>query len=226
MGPSVPKTDRKGLRTAPGAVILAFACSTLMLASCSSRFANGRMEAISKAENPVRIDLAFDNGSYAVEPSEVSFYLSDQPLERLIDGDITDAAIIHAQLLWSPQPGSTPVDPTATNLTLRLALLVDGELGVYGGAGFAWPSGTKGEGPMELEIVGSTLTLLHSTEGFRDLLSPVMLLGRLNAPFDPVNTLRNRQAASQLVTDRLGRTQWVLRNVTSSGERVALRVDP
>ena len=66
-----------------------------------------------------------------------------------------------------------------------------------------------GEGPVELDLVGSTLTLLHSTENFRDLLSPVLVLGTIQAPLDPVGTLRYRQAASQIVTDKLGRTQWI-----------------
>jgi hypothetical protein len=205
---------------------LALLGGSLLLASCISSQPSGRLEATSKAENPVRVDLAFQHGSYSVEPSEVSFYLSDQPLESLVKGEIRDAMVLHAQLLWSPKPGSTPVDPTATNLTLRLALFVDGELGVYGGAGFAWPSGTIGDGPMDLKIVGSTLTLLHSTDGFRDLLSPVMLLGRVNAPFDPVKTLRLRQAASQRVTDLLGRTQWVRSDLTSFEGRVALQAGP
>ena len=200
--------------------------TALLQASCISNHATGRVEVISKAENPVRVDLRFDNGSYSVEPSDTSFYLSNLNLDELIEGPVENAQILHAQLLWSPKPGATPVDPTATNLTLRLAIFVDGELGIYGGAGFAWPSGTIGESAVELEIVGSTLTLLHATEGFRDLLSPVLLLGQVSAPFDPVKTLRTRQAASQLVTDRLGRTQWVLDPFSSFVERVALRADP
>jgi hypothetical protein len=206
-----------------GVVIIAF---TLLQASCISNHASGRVEMISRAENPVRVDLRFDNGSYSVEPSDTSFYISNLTLEELIDGPVINAQILHAQLLWSPKPGATPVDPTATNLTLRLAIFVDGQLGVYGGAGFAWPSGSIGDGPVELEIVGSTLTLLHSTDGFRDLLSPVLLIGQISAPFDPVRTLRTRQAASQLVTNRLGRTQWVFDALSSFEEQVALRADP
>ncbi len=202
-----------------------FTCA-LLQASCISNHASGRVEMISKAENPVRVDMRFEHGSYSVEPSDTSFYLSNLTLEELLEKPKSDAQILHAQLLWTPKPGATPVDPTATNLTLRLAIFVDGELGIYGGAGFAWPSGSVGEGPVELEIVGSTLTLLQSTEGFRDLLSPVLLVGQISAPLDPVRTLRTRQAASQMVTDRLGRTQWVREALSSFEEQVALRADP
>ena len=202
-----------------------FTCM-LLQASCVSNHANGQVEMISRAENPVRVDMRFEHGSYSVEPSDTSFYLSNLTLEELLKEPVEDAQILHAQLLWSPKPGATTVDPTATNLTLRLAIFVDGEMGIYGGAGFAWPSGSIGEGPVELEIVGSTLTLLQSTDGFRDLLSPVLLVGQIGAPLDPVRTLRIRQAASQLVTDRLGRTQWVHEPLSSFEEQVALRADP
>ena len=199
----------------------------LLSTGCFSNRAAGRIEAVSKAEDPVRVDLEFPDGCYTVEPSELSMYASDLDLEELMDGSVTQGKILHAQLLWSPLPGSTPVDPTATNLTLRLVLISDGELGLYGGAGFAWPRGTIGEDPVELDIVGSTLTLLHATEGFRDLLSPMMIVGRLKADHDPVKTLRVRQAASQLVTDMLGETQWVGPEVNPSWvARAVLPADP
>lgn len=181
----------------------------VMLTACVSNYPAGHLHAVSRAQNPVSLDLELHHGAYAVEPAQTSFYLSDRTLEELLQSDLDEAQIIHAQLLWIPKPGSTPVDPTATNVTLRLALLVDGELGIYGGAGFAWPSGRIGEGVVELELVGSTLTLLHATEHFRDLLSPVLVIGTIRAPFDPITTLRTRQATSQLVTDKLGRTQWL-----------------
>ena len=195
----------------------------MLCSGCFSDLSTGRIEAVSKAEDPVRVDLDFPGGIYTVEPSELSMYASDLALEQLLEGTVAQGQILHAQLLWSPLPGSTPVDPTATNLTLRLVLISDGEMGLYGGAGFAWPRGTIGEESIELDIVGSTLTLLHSTEGFRDLLSPMMIVGRLKADHDPVMTLRTRQAASQLVTDMLGTTQWVGTGISPSW---VARVEP
>ena len=175
--------------------------------------------ATSLAEDPASLQLSLQNGCYANEPAESSFFLSNRTLEELTKGDVKDALILHAQLLWEPKPGSTPVDPTATNVVLRLVLITQGELGIYGGAGFAWPNGTSGKTAMSLNLVGSTLTLLHSTDGFRDLLSPFMMIGSIRAPLKPVETLRFRQSASQLVTDRLGETQWVNALPTASPTR-------
>ena len=190
--------------------LLATLLGACLTTGCSvSSVPKARLTGTSLAADPTSLTLDLSHGCYADQPAELSFFLSDRTLEELTEGEVENAMLTHAQLLWSPMPGSTPVDPTATNVVIRVVLLTDGELGIYGGAGFAWPSGTPGKTAMQLELVGSTLTLLHSTEGFRDLLSPFLLLGTLRAPYAPVETLRFRQSASQLVTNLLGETQWV-----------------
>ena len=186
------------------------ACLQMLVGGCSvSSIPRANLTATSLAEDPTSLRIQLDHGCYAEQSAETSFFLSDHTLEELTKGELRNAIIVNAQLLWNPKPGSTPVDPTATNVVLRVVLLTEGELGIYGGAGFGWPRGEPGKSAMAVELVGSTLTLLHSTEGFRDLLSPFVMLGFVRAPFKPVETLRFRQSASQLVTDLLGETQWV-----------------
>lgn len=199
-------------RSAPRAMLLALLSNFLVFGGCMSAKPSGNLVVSSRAENPVKMPLELSYGAFAKQPAQHSFFLSSVPLEDLMDKKLSDAIVLHAQLLWQPKPGATPVDPTATNVTLRLLLVTEGEMGLYGGAGFAWPSGDLDEGPASLEIVGSSLTLLDSTEGFRDLLSPVLLLGYAQAPLDSVEALRFRQAASQLATDKLGMTRWVTRD--------------
>jgi hypothetical protein len=198
--------------------------ATALLAGCSSNETIGHLRAISRAADPVQLDLLLKHGAYRVDPSSTSFYLSDQPLDQLLGDTVPDCAILHAQLLWIPKPGATPVDPTATNLTLRLALFVDGELGVYGGAGFGWPEGELGTTTAQLKLVGSTLTLLHASDGFRDLISPVLLLGTLQAQYDPAEAVRWQVAASQQVTNRLEKTLWLRRPSQDDSVRVAQQV--
>lgn len=193
------------------------------LTGCMSSQPTGNLVVSSRAENPVKLSLDLKYGAFAKQPAQHSFFLSSVPLDELMDAEIENAIVLHAQLLWQPKPGATPVDPTATNVTLRLLLVTEGEVGLYGGAGFAWPSGDLDEGPAALDIVGSSMTLLDSTDGFRDLLSPVLLLGNTQAPLDSVETLRFRQASSQLVTDKLGTTRWVRQDFWISPEaRAAL----
>ena len=200
--------------------LLTLACLYVLGGGCSvSTIPRANLTATSLAEDPSALRIKLDHGCYAEQTAETSFFLSDHTLEELTRGELQNAIILHAQLLWKPKPGSTPVDPTATNVVLRLVLLTEGELGIYGGAGFGWPRGETGKSAMSLELVGSTLTLLHSTEGFQDLLSPFVMLGFARAPYKPVETLRFRQSASQLVTDLLGETQWVNASPTTSPAR-------
>lgn len=167
------------------------------------------LELRSLDQSPVVLRLDLPYGGYAVHPSETSIVLSDHPLESLRQAPPRTGQILHAQVLWVPKPGTTPVAATATNVTLRWVVFSEGEVGVYGGAGFCWPSGRSGRDPIRIAIDGSTLSLIAATEGFVDLVSPAAITGTISAPYEPSEALQLRQIASQFVTDALGRTFWV-----------------
>lgn len=158
---------------------------------------------------PVQMALSYVEASYVVHASETSLLFSDVPLDALLKGVPKTGSVLHAQVLWAPKPGYTPVDPTATNVTLRWIVFSHGEVGVYGGAGFCWPRGTLGQGPLRVSIEASTLSLIASTPGFVDLASPASITGSFSATFEPERAIRLRQAVSQLVTDAIGRPYWV-----------------
>jgi hypothetical protein len=167
------------------------------------------LELRSLDQSPVVLRLDLPHGGYVVHPSETSIVLSDHPLESLREAPPRTGQILHAQVLWVPKPGTTPVAATATNVTLRWVVFSEGEVGVYGGAGFCWPSGRSGRDPIRIAIDGSTLSLIAATAGFVDLVSPAAITGTISAPFEPSEALQLRQIASQFVTDALGRTFWV-----------------
>ncbi|MGA0872193.1 MAG: hypothetical protein ACO3SJ_04890 [Phycisphaerales bacterium] len=158
---------------------------------------------------PVSLELSFVEASYVVQASETSMLFSDVTLYELLNGPPETGSVLHAQILWGPKPGYTPVDPTATNVTLRWIVFSGGEVGVYGGAGFCWPSGKLGKGDYSISIEASTLSLIASTPGFVDLASPASITGTFSATFEPERAIRLRQAVSQLVTDAIGRPYWV-----------------
>ena len=95
-----------------------------------------------------------------------------------------------------------------------------GGVGVYGGAGFCWPSGRIGKDALSVRVEASTLSLIASTKGFVDLASPAAISGRFVAAYEPEQALRARQRVSQLVTDALGRTYWVDEEGGSAGPAV------
>jgi hypothetical protein len=158
---------------------------------------------------PVSLELSYIESSYIVQASETSMLFSDVSLQELLEGPPQTGSILHAQILWGPKPGYTPVDATATNVTIRWIVFSGGEVGVYGGAGFCWPRGTLGKGDYAISIEASTLSLIASTAGFVDLASPASITGTFSATFEPERAIRLRQAVSQLVTDAIGRPYWV-----------------
>jgi hypothetical protein len=193
--------------------------TTLLLAlvaatgGCSSLRTAGDVELVALGSAPLALELAFEHGCYAARDAEDSFWFSTVPLEALYAHErgtpIRDAVFLHAQLVWTPEAGKTPVSEAATNLVTRLVVVSDGAVGVYGGAAFARVDGTPGEGRVALEVRGGTLTLLDRTERFHDLLSPAGLTADLSAAPSPEDANRWRRAVSQFVTNELGRSTWV-----------------
>lgn len=176
---------------------------------CAPSHPSGTVSINGRNADPVQLMASFGHGGYAVEKADTELILSTVSLEDLQAGNFQSAQVIHAQLLWTPWAGRTPVNKMATNLVIRHVILVDDEVGVYGGGGFAWPRGTPGKTGLGLDVTGSSISLLESTEGFRDLLSPAELRGWIGGPLDPDTFNRFRNTISQIVTDRLGRTMWV-----------------
>jgi hypothetical protein len=190
---------------APGLVTLA------ALAGCKAGTATtASLVAESLGTSPVVLPCDYVTAFYAHdEATETMFFLTDVPVDELLSGKVTRGSVVHLDLLWSPKPGSTPMDSSATNVSIRFVVFADGEVGVYGGAGFALPDGDAGAATLGLELRDASLTLLDSTEGFVDLLSPARLTGKLTARLNERRTQQMRFAVSQLVTNALGHSHFV-----------------
>jgi hypothetical protein len=160
-------------------------------------------------DEPARITTAPAEAWYVIEPAQVSFYASDIPLDALAAGEKVSGQVVSIQMMWEPKPGYTPIEPTTTNVSIRLVVFAEGQVGVYGGGGFAWPRGTPESGSMGLLLTGSNLSLIARTDGFVDLLSPAQMLGTMRAVQNDARALSVRRAASQAVTDALGQVRWV-----------------
>ena len=187
------------------------AAGTLVVSGvgCAPGRPGGRVSITSQTAKPVRLDSTFVHGGYVVEPGGVSLVLSTVPLEAIKDGTVESGQAISVHYLWEPWAGRTPVSDEATNLMIRHVVIAGDEIGVYGGGGFGWPAGTPGETNFSIDIAGSNVSLLDSTAGFRDLLTPAVLRGNLVVALDDQGTIKLRDAISQFVTDRLGRSRWV-----------------
>lgn len=211
------------IRSTVAAVVAATSLAALTLEGCAPSSVGGRVSITSRTARPVRLDSTFTHGGYAVEPGGVSIVLSTVPLEALRDGSVESAQAISIHYLWEPWAGRTPVNAEATNLMIRHVVIAGDEIGVYGGGGFGWPSGTPGKTNFGIDIAGSNVSLLDSTPGFRDLLTPAVVRGDVAASLDADATIRLRDAISQYVTDRLGRSRWVAAPASAIDAVIAAR---
>lgn len=179
-------------------------------AGCASGRQSGNLRAESLGRDPVFLDGDFTTSVYAkLNSTETSFFLTDVPIVDLLAGNISTGMVVHLDLLWLPSAGATPMDSSATNVSIRYVVFAEGEVGIYGGAGFAMPHGTVGEGTVSLSLRDASLTLLDSTDGFLDLLSPARLTGKLTANLDRNQSQRMAWAVNQIVTNALGYTRLV-----------------
>ena len=196
------------------AILLAGAASAMPLGGCSFSDRVGEMEMVSLGPSSRAFGREFTVGRYAMRESENSFWFSDVPLEALTAAEGSelpkDAVFLHAQLVWIPKAGNTPMQSSATNLVLRVLVLSNGEAGLYGGAAFATPDGDPGDETVALSFEEGSMTLLEKTPGFIDLLSPAALSGSLTAQLSEQDANRWRRAVSQLAANAFGRPMWVL----------------
>ncbi len=172
----------------------------------------GRVDAVGAGDTAARLASEFPGGTFAIEPAQTTVVFSDIPYEDLARGTARNGRFLHIEVLWRPRPGRTPIEASSTNLTLRFVVVSEGEVGVYAGGGFGWiDGGTDADEELGIEITGSSLSLIDKTPGFVDLLSPAEMTGTLGARKNAENARATRRAASQFVTNRLGRVQWVSR---------------
>jgi hypothetical protein len=180
------------------------------LGGCAAGGSAGSLTAESLGAEPAVLECQYAVGLYSARSAtEVSFLLSDVPIEKLVSGEVTRANVVHLDLLWMPKPGATPMDSSATDVSIRFVVFADGEVGVYGGAGFALPDKSAGASRLRLDVEDASLTLVESTDGFVDLLSPVRLTGTVSARLNDKRTQELLFAVSQLVTNALGYTFFV-----------------
>ncbi|MDP7030483.1 MAG: hypothetical protein QF733_09715 [Phycisphaerales bacterium] len=146
-----------------------------------------------------------------------SLWLSDRSMADLESGAITDGQVLHVEMLFPPRAGETPIDASATNLSIRYLVVSGGEVGLYEGGGFGYPVGGHEDGAMSLRIEPSGMTLSESTEGFVDLLSPAELTAVFTGRCDDVAGQRLADAVDQFVTNAFGRTMYVRADATPAG---------
>ncbi|MFM9170094.1 MAG: hypothetical protein ACKOTD_08240, partial [Phycisphaerales bacterium] len=161
--------------------LAAAAALALGCAGCSIE-AGGTVDAVGAGDTAIRLSSQFETGTFAIEPAQTTVVFSDIPYEDLARGTARNGRFLHVEVLWRPRPGKTPIEPSSTNLSIRFVVVSNGEVGVYVGGGFGFiRAGRAGDGKIEVDITGSSISLVDKTPGFVDLLSPAEMTGTLGA---------------------------------------------
>ena len=195
-----------------GAVLCLTIVSSFQCGCSGWRDASGDLRTVSLTDQSATLPSRFIVGFFAPDrDGSTSFMLADAPVEQYLESAPQTGQILHIELLWDPLPGRTPMDSSATNVSLRLIIFAEGEVGIYSGAGFALPYSDPNESnTLTIAIRDATLQLEESTPGFSDLLGAAQMTGTCTVKRDEKKTRQLNRAASQLVTNALGRTRYVL----------------
>eukprot|EP00913_Durusdinium_trenchii_P006007 g5619.t1 len=106
--------------------------------------------------------------------------LLENPGDPSISGQM-----VHVHMFVRPKPGRTPIQQTAISATVRHLIIANGQVGMYTGAGFMFPSGTPGDKIFGGSITRADLRLERATPGFTDRLGPAEMTISFGARNDP-----------------------------------------
>lgn len=182
-----------------------------LLSACTHMAVVGSLSVQSLGDSPVQLATDFTTSVFAHDPdADTSFWLSDVSVDDLLAGRVESGQIVHIDLLWVPKAGSTPMDNSATNASIRYIVISHGQVGLYVGAGFALPKNDLNADSVTIFLRDASLELIESTEGFIDLLTPAQLSGRFSAQRNSEQVRELQVSLSQFVTDALGKTRFVM----------------
>lgn len=128
--------------------------------------------------------------------NEADFYLTDLPESVWREGGDASRAtgtMVHIHMFMKPRPGKTPIEGAASTASVRVLVLSNGELGVYGGGGFFQSSGSPGDSTLGGSLHEGTLRLIRGTTNFEDRLGPGWFSGSLSARRVPEDAARLRR---------------------------------
>lgn len=148
----------------------------------------GRSVEIHSIEEGARLNATATLQAYrSSDANSAEIYMTDLPESALEPGaDLSGVAgnMTQLRMFIDPDPGSTPIDPTACSVTIRHIVIAGGEVGVYAGGGFLNPSDSPGRGTFGGTVRRASVRLVAASPGFKDLLGPSVFTGAFSAQQD------------------------------------------
>lgn len=154
----------------------------------------GRTVELRSAEAGSRLVATATMQAYrSSDPNSAEIYTTDLPawaLEADADLSTVEGNMTQFRMFIDPEPGETPIDPTACSVTIRHIVIARGEVGVYAGGGFLHPGDSPGGRSFGGSVRGATVRLVAASPGFKDLLGPSSFKGGFSATKDEQLTRR------------------------------------
>ncbi len=135
----------------------------------SSTIISDANEKVFKASFPTKAYTFHDDNTADIYLTD----LSDAELTAFFspDADWTtiSGTLVQIHLFLDPKPGKTPIEHTAATASIRYAIIAQGQIGIYDGAGFMLPGAKPGEDAIGGNIRSAPLRLTRKTPRFEDL---------------------------------------------------------
>ncbi|MGV6814037.1 MAG: hypothetical protein ACWA5W_03390 [Phycisphaerales bacterium] len=151
----------------------------------SSTIRSDANKAIFKASFPIKAYTYHDDNTADIYLTD----LSDADLTTFFapkaDWSTISGTLVQIHLFLDPKPGKTPIEPTAATASIRYGIIVDGEVGIYDGAGFMLPGSKPGNDSIGGTIRSAPLRITRATPGFQDVFEAARIDLEFSANLDP-----------------------------------------
>ena len=168
--------------------------------------AGGKLSMYSETDPLTMIEGNFDSGIYSFDDTgNITVLLFDGPVDR-------PARAMTMRMMWKPRVTRTPLDPDATNATIRYVVFSGDEkttVGLYNGAGYLYPKGRLGSGHLTLSLWQGDLRWSEASDGFEDQLGQVRLRGDFSVHRDDKAMHEALRRLSVRLSRSLGYPQYV-----------------
>lgn len=201
-----------GKPTRPRLPALALLLVVAGLAMACTPSGGGQLSIRSLTENDAFLRGGFSTGVYRYDDANhITVVLLDGPIEN-------PSQAVTIRMLWAPRAGRTPIDATATNATIHYVIFTGtdrAQAGVYGGAGYIYPTSKRQASTLKAGVWEANLRMTDRSEGFEDRLGQAAVRGGLTARRDDVAVEATLRKLNVMIRQKLGYPRLVLAPVVS-----------
>ena len=161
----------------------------------------GSLSVRSRDDQGVVLKGGFQSGYYRFDgDNAATIILFDGPADNPVQA-------VTMRLMWRPRAGRTPIEPTATNVTMHYVIFTPGEsaeVGIYSGAGYLYPRSKLGSSSLRASLWDASLRLQDASDHFHYLLGQAVIQGDFTVRRDDAAMERLRHRVNLMIRQRLG----------------------